>query len=282
MINRTDDHYNFMQYNLGWATGSTMNYGAGDGTKARQIQIRVTQTNVLNPATETFAVTQTPATVATKSTNPFWQFGRKDPFPSGNGLADGAIGERTLWYGDAAYTFKTSTVQMSLGISIKTPHRKGYVGGNWCSTVYNNLWDATNVARGTATLTDNTIAKTIYDPNPVGFKMPPANAWTRFNLSGNDAGVSNINASNVSTHLSDGGYRFYTQKDGEGPTVLYQITGARANYYIGNVTNMSGYFSAMPASNTAAYRLRYDANGIAVPYTASTRDYGYSVRPITD
>jgi hypothetical protein len=277
-----------MQYNLGWATATTINYGAGTGsTQPRQIQVKITQTGISNPATETFTVTQAPQTIYAKGNNPFWQFGRKDPLPPSNGLADGVVGERQLWYGDASYLYVPLIAEVSLGSSIKNPFRmiSGISGGYiWCSTNYNNLWDATNAEIRPATLTDTEVVKTVYDPNPVGFKMPPANAWTRFSLAANDVvGTQYINAANVATYVRDGYYLFYTQADGDGPTVRYPITGQRQppGRELENVTTHGFYNTAHPMNLDAAVRLMIYSERAA--FNASTaKKYGCSVRPITE
>jgi hypothetical protein len=243
MINRTDNHYNFMQYNLGWATATNMNYGAGtNGTQPRDIRVRVKQTGISNPATETFIVTQTPVNVRTKGTNPYWQWGRKDPMPPSNGLTDYSPGERQLWFGmnNASRIGGLSMAgPVSIGTAIKDPFRMIVGNQQWCSTFYTNLWDAPDGAINNTAYSDIIIVKTVYDPNPVGFKMPPGNAWTRLTLTGeNTSEEAQINASNVGTYLTDGGYRFYTQKDGEGETVLYQNTGLRY-YSAGNLRGVA-------------------------------------------
>jgi hypothetical protein len=279
MINRTDDHYEFMQYNLGWATATTMNYGAGNGTQPRQIQVKITQTGISNPAIETFTVLQSPASVITKGNSPFWSWGRKDPLPPNNGLVNGADGERTLWYGGAAYKFNSSSAQLSLGAAIKNPLRKINFDGNWCSTNYNNLWDAPNAAIGSAAMPDTTIVKTVYDPNPVGFKMPPINAWTRFLLPGNTASA-NMNDINA-VIFQNGGYNFYTQADREGPTAVYPIAGTRP-YNSMNVTVTSGYyFSATPQSDVVSYSLALTNSNVNIR-SKNRRSLAMSVRPITD
>jgi hypothetical protein len=284
MINRTDNHYNFMQYNLGWATATTMNYGAGTGNnQPREIRIRVKQTGISNPETEIISVTQSPATVATNGNNPFWQFGRKDPMPPSNGLADGAAGERQLWYGDATYTYGIFPSQISLGGAIQNPFK--IIGGryNWCPTNWNNLWDISNSGMGSPTTVDTVIVKTIYDPNPVGFKMQPANAWTRMTMTGGYGLVpSDINASNVATFNEDGGYKFYTQLDGSGPTVQLQFTGTRSwTTCLGNITLSATMSTASPRNLTSVTFTGYDQKGV-YPITGTGRNLGLSVRPITD
>ena len=63
---------------------------------------------------------------------------------------------------------------MSLGYVIQTPNVY-YAASNWERTgPYNNLW---NNHVNTAYDTDVEVVKTVYDPCPVGFKVPNRNAF---------------------------------------------------------------------------------------------------------
>jgi hypothetical protein len=155
------------------------------------------------------------------------------------------------------------------------------INGNWCSATYNNLWDAPNATTGTATMTDTEIVKTVYDPNPVGFKMPPSNAWTGFTLTGGTSTGANINASNVGTYIAEGGYRFYTQADKSGPTAFYPFSGYLTyRMTITEITTAVVCYSAMPYN---------DNNGMDAYHNSTVRPTEYSpkalaffTRPITD
>jgi hypothetical protein len=262
-----------------------MNYGAGtNGTQPREIRVRVRQTGVSNPATETFVVTQNPARVLTKGNAPFWQWGRKDPMPPSTGFSSGINGERQLWYGDDAYAFGPLVGPVSIGTAVRNPFKIYYQSSDWCSTSYSNLWDAPNAAMGSATYSDITIIKSVYDPNPVGFNMPPSNAWTCFTLTeGPTSKNEDINISNARTYIRDGGYRFYTQDDGKGPAVLYQITGTRfsSTGRMGNINHSNYCFSALPATSTEAQSFGYSDATIRQG-GSNGKCLGASVRPVTD
>jgi hypothetical protein len=286
MINRANNHYEFMQYNLGWATATTMNYGEGaDGTRSREIQVRITQTGVSNPVSEICVVTQAAASVVTKGNAPYYQWGRKDPLPPSNGYGDGAAGERQLWYSDAAYVFAPLDVKATLGTAIMHPDKVIRSRDDWSANPYSNLWDAPNTARGrvVATNTDSVIVKTVYDPNPAGFKMAPSNAWTRFSLSGaTSAPKTEINASNVPTLTADGGYKFYVTADGEGPTAFYPIAGIRHQTMgIAGFTNAGNVYSALPATYDNALYMGFDTNNFYWS-TNSPKANAMCVRPVTD
>jgi hypothetical protein len=287
MINRTDDHYNFMQYNLGWATGSTMNYGAGTGNnQPREIKIRIRQANISNPASETFVVTQSPATIITDINCPFWQWGRKDPIPSGNGLGNGIANERTIWFGDTAYPSRTVRGAITLGGAIKNPFSLYAVsGGDWASTKYDNLWDITG-AESDWSAGNVPLIKTVYDPNPVGFKMPPIDSWTRFTLNGRDTydqTLYNISFTSASNKFHKG-FTVFTQADNSGPTSFYPGTGLRLanNGSLDQVLTSGSCWAANHSANAAAaYYITYSVTTIWLRRDAP-RAYGFPVRPVTD
>lgn len=49
--------------------------------------------------------------------------------------------------------------------------------------LYYNLWSMENVDRDT-TPNDDEVVKTVYDPCPAGFHLPPSNAFTGFTTTG--------------------------------------------------------------------------------------------------
>ena len=49
--------------------------------------------------------------------------------------------------------------------------------------MYFNLWNADNNTNG-KNFNDNPVTKTVYDPCPAGFTLPPSNAFTGFTTTG--------------------------------------------------------------------------------------------------
>ena len=118
------------------------------------------------------ATTSTPALGTTQGLR--YQFGRKDPF-SGSLTYDGV---KTILYdvrSSASEVESTNDESVTVAESINTPNilrLRGGIGISWCETSdMKYLWGNTE--------TDNyyypsSTIKTIYDPCPVGYKVPPA------------------------------------------------------------------------------------------------------------
>ena len=87
----------------------------------------------------------------------YYQWGRKDPIP------------RSLPKG-----FTTQAAQASLSTSIMHPECFYYTYANWCSEFHRDLWSTGK--NGNGEWEQN--GKTIYDPSPVGFKVPTIAAWS--------------------------------------------------------------------------------------------------------
>ena len=178
----------FSNMSLGWVTGKTEVY------VTRSFKVKAVQ---LEPATgalesEPVTVTQLDYQVITLGNNVYYQFGRKDPMPACVGTGD----YFREYYSDDPNTLPAmSETRVSLGEAIQHPYRRyfGQINGDvlkasWVSPAggnSNNLWnnglryqsDAQYglVLEGGASLGrfDRTQqAKTIYDPCPVGYKVP--------------------------------------------------------------------------------------------------------------
>ncbi len=139
------------------------------------------------------------------SNAPYYQGGRKDPFTPSNGYVKEY---KTLYDASGkAYTSApemddfsgnkvsgtTITAKKDIAISIQRPTtmqkkpRRGFSG-------YMNLWDATqNIAYSQNTpIEDQTVVKTIYDPCPPGFCLPPAILFSGMSISNNFTKVSTV------------------------------------------------------------------------------------------
>ena len=260
VTNYTDVEYKFFPlYNIGWIDASTVP-GFGQAKiiiqqegSGREIEIAVTQPSV-----------------ATAAGNGCWyQFGRKDPMPtdkvtgftpnvSGGSTLSNAICNPGNFYNGASY--------------------------NWCSTRYDNLWTGKKSATGTIDK-DADMIKTIYDPSPVGYKMPASNAFTGFTTKGSN--IKDKTLFNVSGSFDKGWY-FYTVKSSEKtestPTVFFPAAGYRnyRNGSVGDVGSYGGYWSAVPYDDaTNVYNLSFESSNV-LPVDYSRRAYGFSVRPVQE
>lgn len=158
-----------------------------------------------------------------------------------------------------------------------------------------NLWDADNTFIGPVTLADNDVVKTLYDPNPPGFKMPPANAFMRFTGGGiAEAGL------NKQDPFRAGWYFYSTEQNAGGSTVFFPAMGHRRGFsgMSVDVTFGGNCWAAMPTyptdpdgwaakPETHGFNLGFDdGDGTVGGQGAGAGDYpwsyGLSVRPIVD
>ena len=171
--------------NLGW-------YDADKITYPRSVMVRLTQDISLN--TVEFTLVQDQALL--RGGNVYYNWGRKDPM-----LGIDADFSTKKQYGydnelNTKWQIKNlgASETVSLGTAIQHPNMF-YVtavgshphAGHWTGTYYMNLWNASPSAAYNA---DVAVGKTIYDPCPVGFKVPNRNVFASI-TSANILGVWN-------------------------------------------------------------------------------------------
>ena len=167
---------------------------------------------------------------------------------------------------------------------------------DWCSTTYNDNWSKLT---GTG-FDDDVPTKTVYDPCPIGFKMPGSLAFTRFTTDGQNHNSSQsgwqnyVNASNKTQYSSDKGYSFYTQNNGTGTTDFWYAFGF-IDCWTGRYTADSGtgkgclacagfdgyYWSARAYSAGRGCRLDFYSGSVG-PRDALPRAYGFAARPVSE
>ena len=264
--------YNFTKETLGWKptqwSGSTYD-------KARTVKVKVVQT-IKNGgvAQETVInITQNPGNVK-KGATTFYQFGRKDAFPGVDASELAANSHFTENAGD----------NMSIMNGIQHPDYYYTDGSNWWSNYgYYNLWSADNTVTSIMNDgNDNPVVKTVYDPSPVGFKMPANNAFTGFTTNGQNGGTMNVDGtSDVQTYQNNFGHNFWTNSS-KTATINFPASGYRSNsdgllYSVGN----DGYYWSVVPGITSACNLYFYSGGV-YPLVADRRSHGYAVRPVAE
>lgn len=215
----------------------------------------------------------------------FYQFGRKDPMCQAETPASGA---HTI-----------SKVMVDLKTAIQNPGTcYGYYdeskwGGDWCSTTYNNLWTGKISTDEQAGLLEDgaEIIKTIYDPSPVGYKMPASNAYTGFTTTGTDSDAEpypDINASGEYVN----GWNFYTSLgpghtvNTSGPTIYFPGLGSRDEEGIWPDAEFGIFWSAVPKNDVSGWDLGIGIHPVSGPlvhtHYQNSRSEGYSVRPVLE
>ena len=266
--NRTSPNtqFDFMTQNLGWCPEKEY--------AAREVRVKVTQSET--GVTRIITVRQDYALLSVNNT--YYQWGRKDPFPGG---LTGNVNKPT--YGPAEYiwpstgdrpgtqTISTASIQQY----IQNPYK--FNPNTSMDNRYYNLWSANNNATGFNTTRP---VKTVYDPSPAGFCLPPSGAFTGFTTTGN-------NSSTVAQFNVDGGWNngwhFYCNTDGTGETIYFPASGYRhpstgAAVFVGSY---GYYWSAGTYTSSANYILLFMESNLG-PRHNSNRSFGSSVRPVKE
>lgn len=277
--------YDFMPVNLGWCDGPTTVY------ENRRVSVRLTQAGT--GQTALFTLDQPAATVVDPGNNTYYQWGRKDPLLPGIFKAGSYVADDKSCHTDSdkpGYAFNSSDLY-SRDISewIKAPYCFNTM--DYMDMKYFNLWNADNTA---ADVNNDTVVKTVYDPSPVGYCLPPVNAFTGTTAYGSMASgdsaygyMFNSPYASSADYDANNGWVFYCNKmigtgiyDPAGGTIYFPAMGFRGSsgvfgsgsgrYWTGTAisTDNSGNFSF------SSYQIdpRIDAN----------RYSGMPVRPIRE
>lgn len=273
--NYQSETINFSPVNLGWCEGETMTFAA------RSCVITFAAEEGEN--TGTITVTQSGAEESINDGCTFYQWGRKDPFPS---FLSRTVSTCKTWYDkDGKTDTKVNTeVFSSAGLEcvkncILRPYNMEATNSNVNN--YSNLWSVNNsiigaVADGMLSSLDLAVVKTIYDPSPVGFSVPKGNAYTGFTTTGEQ--MKSFTELNGTWDSSNFDYSFYTNSE-KTQTILFPVLGFRKGNSNGS-SEKSLYWSAIPYTTGTGYYLEvYSRSKWVTPKGNSDRRYGAFVRP---
>ena len=239
-------------------------------TSPRSIKVKVVQNygqgNPMVPEESILTITQKPSALIRKGITTLYQFGRKDAFPVMDAVQEGLFN-------------KNAGNHMSIFNGIQHPENFYTYGSSWTDNppsgyTYYNLWSANNTITG---FNDNPVVKTIYDPCPVGFRMPASNAFTGFTTDGQNGGPMNT------TGTWNNGHYFNNKLTNPDASVYFPAPGYR-EYSNGWVTlsGVSGvYWLAIPFNLYTGCDMGMMST-IVSPQGATNRSFGYSVRPVAD
>ena len=148
---------------------------------------------------------------------------------------------------------------------------------------YYNLWSADNTVTGGPNVgNDNLVVKTVYDPSPVGFKMPANNAFTGFTADGLNNGTMNVDGTDDGQTFSNNfGHNFWTSSS-KTATIYFPASGFR--FYDGSVVNIGSsgnYWSAVPYNTYQGCGLDFHS-GYVSPLGGNNRSMGWAVRPVSE
>ena len=273
VTNHQNVDYYFTKETLGWKptlwSGTTYE-------SARTVKVKVEQT-VANNGTKQAAViniTQKPGSKKQGVTT-LYQFGRKDAFP---GVEASKLAANSHFTQNAGGN-------MSIENGIQHPDNFYIWSSSWYSASpkgysYYNLWSADNTTTG---FNDNPVIKTVYDPCPVGFKMPASNAFTGFTANGLNGGKMNVDGTdNWQTYQNNSGHNFWTSSS-KTATIYFPASGYRFNtngslYYVG----LKGYYwSAVLYDRYFGCYLEVAGANVG-PLGVFALSYGFAARPVSE
>ena len=207
-------------------------------------------------------ITQSPYAEKEYSTA-LYQFGRKDAFPGTNTLYESTFVENG---GD----------NISIVNAIQNPGTF-YTDGNTWGTEYRyfNLWSMQTTSQTDAS---KTLVKTVYDPCPVGFSMPPVKTFSGVTTTG----TTNTNNKDINALGDwDQGWHFYAKDSSSPSTIYYPAIGSRTakEGKLYGVKDRGYYWVGVPSSTSASNNLDI-RNTIVIPANNLNRAVGCSIRPV--
>lgn len=177
------DTYNFMPVALGHCDADTRK------TPSHTIKVNLRQS--YNGKTSNKNLTQTASTHTLGVSAPYYQWGRKDPQHPGDMVSQGwkqlydNADYPEVSTGDGGY----NSNPVNLEVAIQNPNVNYAKDNDWSINHYNDLWHVGNIQNNVVyTKSSNPVKKSIYDPCPVGFKIPEPAAFGA--LSGNWNGTT--------------------------------------------------------------------------------------------
>ena len=192
VVNHQGTAFDMIPYEVGYCDPDALDYSE----TSRNIVLKFTQTASNSPKYAELLLNQaqpsdfTPLSLTMRA--PYFQFGRKDPMCPIEGVSNSEVPQYNLYKQD--YAFQSVGNQVQLAEAIKRPSVFFYQQSDDWNTYrskisgaqsYNlELWDAGNVNTTSVDEIIKKVTKTVYDPSPVGFKMPATTIFTGFSSTG--------------------------------------------------------------------------------------------------
>ena len=230
-------------------------------TNATSVKYKIMPVNLATKLDTTDSINKT-----TGWKNWFYQFGRPIPLlcPSAYNSASNHTSYGALSYARAEIA---SNIQQGIKNPIICYGYDSKYHHNWFQTNSDktyNLWDATRRGAGNS---DNDVVKTIYDPCPIGFKMPNGNVFTYFSTSNVVGSFTN-------------GWKF-KRYSGDTTGIFFPASGYRHNGYITGTGQLGLVWYSSHESDRYAYYLDYYSSTVD-PQNYVEKFYASSVRPVQE
>lgn len=172
-----------MRENLGWVDTRIMSRYDG-----RTAYVRVVQDDPDGVKSDPILLTQKQGpTKITYGNSTYYAWGRKDPFPGMDGNYNDPLNKPVYPSGNQYAPQYGLPGRKPIAQMIREPYIQYLDNGyTYSSPTYANLWNSTAKdlpSVNSAAPDDEFITKTVYDPSPVGYKIPNAVAWRGFSTS---------------------------------------------------------------------------------------------------
>ena len=285
VTNRNNQKYTMMPFNLGWFCKDAMLY------PQRKVQVRITQQGTKNAKTGTVTYTQTAGVNMAGNnsirggSNTFYQWGRKDALlpaypPNGNKVWYDTEGNshNVIEAGD----WSTDGIEF-ITSSILNPH----VFNNKAAQhmLYYNMWSTNNTGSDKGV---TTVVKTIYDPSPVGYCVPPPAAFSGLSYTGEY--VTSLSDMNVEADFKAGFNAYCNRmkddktKDPSGGFISFPAPGLRSSggKQVSTVDGAGFYWTAIPSSSGKESMAMSVIVGGVVPNFNYNRIYGLAIRSVKE
>ena len=281
------DNFNFLSENLGscYDSGESVTFPAGN-VWVKVSNDRKTAVIKISRNTGPSSFTTSP-----KYNNTYYQWGRKDPIlPS-----DGTVANKNKVWFDWSGAMKTSEfskhfwqtdgsaseANSEIANTIKypmVPNKSSKMDNLYC-----NLWDSSckEFCRfGVKKARFLPVTKSVYDPCPPGFCLPPNGSFTGFTRSGST--TWKLSEFNVSGSF-DNGWHCRTVLKGEsgGTTIFFPASGYLFINYEG-VELGAAYWSGTPYDKGDGDILLFSSSHMVPGMEGAYRGCGYAVRPVAE
>lgn len=286
------DNFDFLSENLGSC------YDSGESITYPESNVWIKISN--GEKTSVFKINREAGsssfTTSSKYNCTYYQWGRKDPMLPSDGTASN---QNKVWF-DKSGTSKNnlptakwesdgsaSTANAEIANTIKNPQM--FNTAAYMDNLYYNLWDTKcNETGGYNDITKarfKAVTKSVYDPCPPGFCLPPNGAFTGFTKSGNSS--DSTSEFNVSGSF-DKGWHFRTVLKGDSdpainPIIFFPASGDRRNndgvlYIVGDYGHV---WSSVPYYTFSGCYMSF-SSGYVNPLNYYNRSSGFVLRPVKE
>lgn len=223
----------------------------------------------------------------TSLVNVYYQHGMPFPLPPSEGIAESTSSTSTysnyapLYDENGSFTFNRDQGSIiTLGSALSKPYTANFANNYNGTQNFINMWDATQTG-----YSDKEVVKTIYDPSPLGMKVPRKSAFTGFTTNGANTNVSYDYGNNVYSNINvvgsfNHGWIFKYNSSSEGGS-FWAASGYRQNVLLNSVGKSGYYWSAsLDRFNNALYGggLQLSLSAVS-PFGRTYRYVSASVRP---